>query len=216
MEEIDVAKFIIGMLLLSYSSYQDLKYREADNWIWIAIALTGIFFIFFDLRKWMLILISISISVTIAFLLYLFGMGGADSKALMSLSFLNPLPPSFSIFHSPIFIFPITILINSLLLILPLPIFFFIYNLYKKNAEFPYCFFGYKMNAREAEKKFVWSMERDGKKSIMPQKEEDLKKYGNKEIWVTPKIPFLLFIATGYAVSFIFGDVLFFLVSFLQ
>ena len=216
MEEIDVAKFIIGMLLLSYSSYQDLKYREADNWIWIVIALAGIFFIFFDLRKWLPILISISISVTIAFLLYLFGMGGADSKALMSLSFLNPLPPSFSIFHSPIFIFPITILINSLLLILPLPIFFFIYNLYKKNAEFPYCFFGYKMNAREAEKKFVWSMERDGKKSIMPQKEEDLKKYGNKEIWVTPKIPFLLFIATGYAVSFIFGDVLFFLVSFLQ
>lgn len=208
MEEIDILKFLIGIALLSYAAYKDLKYREAENWIWLAIAIPGIFFIFLNLDKILLSAISIAISIIIAFFLYAFGMGGADAKAIMAISILNPLPPALSIFHSPQFVFPLTVLINSLLLIIPLPIAFFIYNVMKKNIEFPYCFFGYKIKAENAKNKFVWPMEKNGKKSIFPIKDFDFSSCKG-EIWVTPKLPFLIFIAIGYTISYLIGDVLF-------
>jgi len=208
----DIIKFSIALPLLFYAAYSDVKKREADNWIWLVIAIPGIIFLILDRN--MLSILSILISIPIAFLLYIFGMGGADAKAIMALAILNPLPPSISIFHSPQFIFPLTILINSLLLILPLPILFFFYNVFKKNVELPQAFFGYKMDAEKAKNKFVWPMEKDGVKKIYPVKDADLSFYKG-EIWVTPKLPFLVFIFFGYIISYVFGDVLFAFVSFL-
>jgi len=210
--EIDTIKFVISFPFLLYAAYSDIKTRKADNWIWIAIAIPG--FIFLFMEKNILAIISIIISVIIAFLLYIFGMGGADAKAIMAISIMNPLPPSTMIFSSPQFVFPVTILINSLLLILPLPLFLLIYNAIHKNIELPYSFIGYKMDAEAARKKFVWPMEKDGKKYIFPVKDVNLESYEGT-IWVTPKIPFLVFIFGGYIISYIFGDILFAFISFL-
>ena len=125
--EADIIKFAIAFPLLLYAAHSDIKKREADNWIWVFIGVAGIFFLFFN-KNYFLVTISIAISIPVAFLLYIFGMGGADAKAIMAIALLNPLPPSTTIFHSPQFVFPVTVLINSLLLILPLPIIFLIYN----------------------------------------------------------------------------------------
>lgn len=213
---IDFIRLIVGTAILSYASYTDIKYREASNKLWIVMAAVGFPLLFFynfgELKK---IAISISISFVIAYLLYFFGMGGADVKAMWAISILSPLPPKtspFPIFLSFNFIFPLTILVNSLLLFIPLPILFFFYNLYKKDIEFPYCFFGYKIEAKEAKNKFVWSMEKNGKKSIFPQKDVDFTKLNGK-IWVTPKMPFLLFIFIGFLISYIIGDMLFLIFS---
>ncbi|OYT59005.1 hypothetical protein B6U81_06840 [Thermoplasmatales archaeon ex4484_30] len=82
-------------------------------------------------------------------------------------------------------------------------------------SEFPYCFFGYKMKAEKA--RHVWSMESivDGKrkKSILPQKNVDIASFGDEEIWVTPKVPFLIPLTIGYIVSFLLGDVLYKIIS---
>ena len=209
----DIIKFAIAFPLLFYAAYSDVKRREAENWIWIVMGIAGLPFLIFS-KNLFLSIISISVSIPIAFLLYIFGMGGADAKAIMAISLLNPLPPSCSIFHSPQFIFPVTVLINSLLLILPLPLLFFVYNAKRKNAEIPYAFFGFKMDAEKARKKFVWPMEKDGVKKIYPIKDADLNSYHGK-IWVTPKLPFLLFILIGYVISYVFGDILFAFVRFL-
>ncbi len=210
----DLIKFAIAFPLLLYAAYSDIKKREADNWIWLAMGVAGLAFLLFDHKNLTFIAISIAISIPIAFLLYIFGMGGADAKAIMAISLLNPLPPSTTLFQSPQFVFPVTVLINSLLLILPMPLVFLFYNIAKKEAEFPYAFFGYKMEASIAKNKFVWPMEKDGKKSIYPVKDADMQQYHGR-IWVTPKLPFLVFIFAGYTISYLFGDVLFAFVSFL-
>jgi len=211
--EIDALRFVIAFPLLLYAAYSDIKKREADNWIWIVMALFGIPFIIWEKNLFMTA-ISIGITFPVAFLLYLFGMGGADAKAIMAIAILNPLPPSTMLYHSPMFVFPMTVLLNSLILILPLPLIFLIYNVIRKNADFPYCLFGYKMDAIKAEKKFVWPMEKNGKKSIKPIKNADWSTY-HGEIWVTPKLPFLVFILAGYLISYFVGDVLFAFISFI-
>jgi len=199
---IDTARFFIGLAILAYASYTDIKYREASDILWILMAVSGIFLIFLYPDNFSKIAISLAISFLLGVILYFSGMGGADVKAIWAISILRPVSEDF------FFIFPLNVLINSLFLVLPLPLGFFIYNIYKKNVEFPYCFFGYKMKANEAKNKFVWAMEKNGKKSISPKKDVDLSLYGEKEIWVTPQLPFLLFIFFGYITAFVFGNFL--------
>ncbi|MCD6299421.1 MAG: peptidase A24, partial [Thermoplasmata archaeon] len=47
------------------------------------------------------------------------------------------------------------------------------------------------------------------KKSIMPQQDVDVSVFGDDEIWVTPKIPFLIPLTAGYFISFVLGDILY-------
>ena len=212
---IDLLRLLTGFAILSYAAYSDLKYREASNKLWILMGIIGLALLIME-KPDATTFISIAISFPLAFLLYFFGMGGADVKAMWGIALLSPLPPKISLFPSPIFIFPLTVLINSLFLFIPLPFILLFYNAYKKNLEFPYCMFGYKIKAREAKNKFVWSMEKDGKKSIVPVKNFNFDEVADKEIWVTPKLPFLVFIFVGFVISFIFGDILFFLLSLFQ
>ncbi|HEC88094.1 MAG TPA: hypothetical protein ENI52_02125 [Thermoplasmata archaeon] len=215
---IDLIRFAIGSIALSYAGYSDYKSREIEDIPWIIMGITGIALLFFyDLK---MAFFSMAIFSPITILMFLF-MGGADVKAMWGIMLLCPLPPEFFIFpiiKSPLFVFPLTILINSLIIVLPLPFAFFFLNIFKKNFEFPQCFLGYKMRANEVvtKNKFVWSMEKDGKKRILPVKDFDFERAGEREIWVTPRLPLLVFVFFGYIVSFIFGDILFFLLSFFQ
>jgi|Deesub1362A_J573_1020465.scaffolds.fasta_scaffold01078_14 preflagellin peptidase FlaK len=213
---IDLLRLLTGFAILSYAAYSDLKYREASNKLWILMGSIGLIFLAMERPEVTLVFISIAVSFPLAFLLYFFGMGGADVKAMWGIALLSPLPPKISFFPSPIFIFPLTVLINSLFLFIPLPFILLFYNAYKKNLEFPYCLFGYKIKAEKAKNKFVWSMEKNGKKSIVPVKNFNFDEVADKEIWVTPKLPFLVFIFAGYVISFVFGDILFFLLSLFQ
>ncbi len=221
MSELDLARFIVGISLLSYAAYTDLKTREASNKIWLLMGLLGILFLIFEQPDAMKTAISIAVSIPLALLLYVFGMGGADVKAMWAVTLLSPLPPSFyglPYFVSPMFIFPLTFLINSLLLVSFLPLAFFLYNSKRGDISFPQCLFGYRMEVEKAKKSFVWSMEKeDGSKGIMPVKNFDFDSAGSsKKIWVTPKMPFLVFMAFGFLLSFTFGDILFFILSLLH
>ena len=74
------------------------------------------------------------------------------------------------------------------------------------------------MSIEKAKQTFVWPLEKikDGKRklSFMPKDldiDEELKIFemkGIKEIWVTPKIPFMLPLLAGFLASFFLGDIL--------
>jgi preflagellin peptidase FlaK len=147
--------------------------------------------------------------------------GGADAKAIMALAILAPIQPSIYIF--PLWnysIMPYTWMIftNALVLFLAIPISLIFYNSIKKNIEFPHMFMGYKMSIKKAKKTFVWPLERikDGKRKFyyMPKEfdtNKELKlfeKEGIKEIWVTPKVPFMIPILAGFILSILLGDIL--------
>ena len=152
-------------------------------------------------------------------------MGGADVKALMSLAILVPFEPRIFIFPIWGSIMPFTwiILSNSVFIYLVIPISLFFYNLYKRNFEFPNCFLGYKIDLYIARKRFVWPLEKivDGKRKISylsmnKDIEVIYKKFeaeGISNIWVTPKIPFMIPLLIGFIVSFFVGDILFMIMS---
>lgn len=228
---LDVIRLIVGIAILSYASYTDIKTRRASNLLWVIMgAIGGILLIaqyftigFEEIR----LLLSIPLMIGFFYILFQLRLifGGADAKALMALAILVPLKPaidSFPIFNAlPIFTW--TIFSNSVILFLIIPLSLLIFNIIKRNPEFPQCLLGYKMTIEKAKQKFVWPLEKikDGKRKFMympkdfdTEKElEEFKKLGIKEIWVTPKIPFMIPLLAGFIASFVFGDILFYLIN---
>ena len=71
----------------------------------------------------------------------------------------------------------------------------------------------------QARKKFVWPLEilEDGKTKLMMRPKnfevddelDEFEKQGYTEIWITPKIPFMIPLLLGFICTFVFGDILF-------
>ncbi len=231
---IDIVRILTGLIILSYASYSDIKTRLASNILWLVMGIIGIvliviqfFTIGFD-NIYQLAFIPIIIIIMYVFFQMRLIFGGADAKAIMALAILVPVQPmifSFPLWSKSIMPYTWVIFTNSLILFLFIPISLFGYNLIKRNIEFPHLFMGYKMDINKAKKSFIWPLERikDGKRKFyyMPKEfdsEKELKlfeKEGIKEIWVTPKVPFMIPLLVGFIVSFIFGDILMNLLSYL-
>ena len=160
--------------------------------------------------------------------------GGADAKALLSLTILFPFYPvlgSFPILHSDapsaeiILPFSFVILLTAAVVVCILPLGFLAKNLASRDFQYPLAFLGYRMESSEIEKGHVWLMERiqDGKHvtSARTRRDEDLRKEaealsnaGYKRVWVTPKIPFIVPMTASIILSSIIGNWLFYLFSF--
>jgi len=230
---IDISRLIVGSLVLIYASYTDIKTRKASNNLWIIMGSFGVILL---IIQYLIIginnifyIIFIPIMIGFMYILFQFRLifGGADAKAIMALAILAPLEPS--IFGFPLLtsIMPFSWIIfsNSVVLFLLLPLSLFVYNLTKKNIELPYCFLGYRMRIEDAKERFVWPLEKivNGKRkfSYMPKNfdvEDELKVFEKKdihEIWVTPKVPFMIPLLAGFLCSFTIGDILFYLTNIL-
>jgi preflagellin peptidase FlaK len=229
---LDSIRFIVGITILFYASYTDIKTRRASNILWFIMVIIGIilliiqyFTIGFE-NLYYLLFIPIMIGLIYALYQLRLIFGGADAKAIMALAVLVPIEPILDIiplWKNGIMPFSWSIFSNSLIIFLFIPISIFIYNLSKKDIKFPYCFLGYKMDIQKAKEKFVWPLEKleNGKRKFiyMPKnfdgQEEiaEFEKNNIKEIWVTPKIPFMVPLTIGFVFSFIFGDMLFSLLN---
>ena len=224
---LDSIRLIVGLMILSYASYTDVRTRRASNKLWAIMAITGLILItiqYFDPGfENIYILIFIPIMIGLVYILFQLGLvfGGADAKALMAIAILVPTQPQISLI--PIWgqsYMPAawTIFSNSLILFLAIPIGMFIYNIFKRNIKFPYCLLGYRMKISKARNKFVWPLEKlvDGKRKFayMPKLYEteeefdEFEKNNIDEIWVTPKIPFMIPLLIGFVFTFILGDLL--------
>ena len=229
-----IVRLIIGVCILSIGSYTDFKTRTASDKLWFLMGGIGLlilvgqyFSIGFEIPTY---LIGIPLMFGAAYLLFRVGIifGGADAKALMSLSILVPFWPklgnAFPI-HTSILPFPWVVFSNSIFLFLFIPLILLVINAFKKNLEFPYCLVGYKMSIGRAKRSFVWPLERlngEGKRSFIwnPMNDDKIEeefdklgKLGRREVWVTPKIPFMVPLLIGFILSFIVGDILYFIVS---
>ena len=224
---LDVLRFVIGMALLVYASYTDFKYREARNELWIIMGAVGIVLLLYSDYPPPAVFFSVMLMLPIAFVVLVAGMGGADAKALIAISLLAPLFPHIDtavgelpLWVAPVeFPFPLTVFINSLLLFLAIPVALFVRNAIRGDLALPYCFFGCRMQASDIPGSYVWPMEyiEDGrrKKSILPKRDVDPAVFGDEVIWVTPKVPFLIPLTAGYAISFLLGDLVYQVVSVL-
>jgi preflagellin peptidase FlaK len=124
----DGARIILCLSFLIYASWSDYKTREVSNKVWVvlgplALALTGLQFLFFSIHPFQLIqsyILSFAVTSVLAIaIFYVGGFGGADAKALMCIALALPIYPSHLLsqpkgFFSPLF--PLTIFTNSVLL----------------------------------------------------------------------------------------------------
>jgi preflagellin peptidase FlaK len=224
---LDVIRLITGTILLAYASYTDLKTRRASNILWVIMAVVGIILLTIQYldggfpNLWYLVFIPIMIVLVYAFFQLRLLFGGADTKALMALAILVPIQPLIGAFPLWRSFLPgsFCIFLNALLLFLFIPVSLFLFNIGKRNFRFPHCLLGYVVSVEKAKQTFVWPMEKiqDGKRKLvyMPtdfdvdEELAEFEKLGIKEIWVTPKVPFMIPLLAGFLATFILGDILF-------
>jgi preflagellin peptidase FlaK len=101
-----VARVIITLVALIYSSWSDYKTREVSNRVWaiygpVALILSLSELIIYDPSKLTLFALSAGITIGFAFLLFYSGaFGGADSKAFMCIAIALPFFPSITSYTS--------------------------------------------------------------------------------------------------------------------
>ena len=139
----------VGLLL---ASYQDLKYRLVDGYIWlvflilvIPVSFIRIILYWNDGTLVTFIIISMVLGMGIAFFMFLFGLwGGADIIALICLSLISPISLKVvsglpSVFNSNylelILPLSLTIVMNAALLQIPIPIIILIKNIFQYKSD---------------------------------------------------------------------------------
>lgn len=206
---------ILGLIVLLYASFLDLKYRKIDDKSWLALVFLGLLFLAIDYTRGsaeVLVLFAFSSGFTLAIvaILYYAGiMGSGDCKILFGISTLVPQPLHFSIFP----IFSLGVFTNAVLISLAIPLIFFIYNIkrlreVKSLRDFLVLFLGYKKKGNEIGPFEVALENEDGIKIYSNVKNIELgeKQSSDREVWVSPAIPFVVLITAGFLVSALLGD----------
>lgn len=156
--------------------------------------------------------------------------GGADAKALLAISIMFPFYPAVGSvpLASPgsgyeyLFPFSLAVLITAAILVAIMPVAFLAINISHRDLRFPQALLGYKVPAYEVAARHVWLMERVvGEKHVVhtrPKPDEDISmeverlvSCGHGNVWVTPKIPFMIPLLGGLVIAALFGNILLFL-----
>ena len=90
---IESVRLFVVLLCFGYAAYSDYRFREVPNWVWVVFGISGIM-----LETILVLLYGLALpiwsivcpSVFGLFLWYIGGFGGADAKALITLSLLLP------------------------------------------------------------------------------------------------------------------------------
>ncbi len=190
------------------------------------------------------LLLSAGFIFVFVYLLFQIGtFGGADAKALILLSIILPAYPTFQAYgyifplnKSLIDLFAFGIFGNAVLLTIIVPIGLAMYNLIKMGLHIDnplYIFIGYKAKISQLANKHIRliqdfkevngevkvSYKRGGTEidEIVIKKLKKLSEKGliKDEIWVTPKLPFMIPITIGFFVAIFYGDLIFELTKYI-
>ena len=217
----DGLRIILALAMLGIACASDIKKREISDIIWIVFgAIAAILIPFSGNIIEELFKIGIAMIVApIAIIIWRVGLfGGADAFALIVLAGLVP-----NVSLSQGTITPFTTLTNAVLLsIIPMLVnvtrntillaskhdIFEGFNESKKKKMFA-MFVGY----RAANPKFGFSIEQKQGKykklNLTLQHAEYAEFCTKKDTWITPGIPYMIFIAVGFVIQLVYGDIIF-------
>jgi len=240
---LESVKRSIAILCLSIASYQDIKSREVSDKVWLPIIVTSIIInaiekVWIDASIFRFYLLSIAITSFLALTLAYLGLiGGADAKAYICLSILeiplvavtvDKLIPGISIFMNSVILSVfamLIIVINNIILLLKTELYFppnigilkkiilflsaTIVDLNKVKDQ-PYKYFILSSLQNTVEIK-ISIQNMDNYMDII----ESLEKKGIKKVWVSPTLPFILFIFIGYLLYLILGNIILYILNIL-
>lgn len=242
---LDGIRILICIPFLIYSCYSDFKTRRVPNKIWLPMIGIGVILAFVDFITYgpdFFIHFAFSVVLLSVFAYLLFkikAFGGADAKAIITLSILIPTFPSFVLFgHAlpltgipPLNLFAFSTLGNAVLLSLVVPIALFIYNLTQNPEEVIekplYSFIGYKSEISKLKNRHIRLIqdfvEQDDR--VVPrfrfngvqiddaliERLRRLSKEGKipEKVWVMPGLPFMISLTVGFATALIYGDIIY-------
>jgi preflagellin peptidase FlaK len=208
-----VLRFPLSLAMLGGAAILDLRSRRVANLYWapfglfaLALAATDLLAPGADPRA---LGVTYGVAALLCGFFYLLWrlrlFGGADAKALMVLAFLLPRPFPDAVPIPPV----LAALACASLASLAVPVAYAVLNLARGHWAFPALFLGPPMDLERARRAHVWPMqEPDGAGGLrwrytrhvgsdLEARFADLEKSGVHRVWVTPKIPFLLFLAVG-------------------
>ncbi len=180
--------------------------------------------------------IAVVASVLVARALFEAGVlyGGADAKALMVIGLILPVSafplwsPAAAAGVLPYYPFAINVLIDAAFLALAIPISLAVRNLAAGEFEFPRGFLGYRLPVEELPHRFVWLRDptfgpsapeeadtSEADQRLRERQAADLERRGVRRIWVTPQLPFILWILAGTVAALLIGNLVFDLASVL-
>jgi len=214
-------RIVLALAMLGIACASDIKKREISDWIWVVFgAIAAILIPFSPNITDELFKIGIAMIVApISIIIWRFGLfGGADAFALIVLA---ALVPSASLAQGTIT--PFTTLTNAVLLsIIPMLVnvtrnavllaikrdIFEGFNETKKKKIIA-MFVGY----RAANPKFGFSIEQKQGKykklNLSLQHAEYAEFCTKQDTWITPGIPYMIFIAAGFVIQLLYGDIIF-------
>ena len=214
-------RIILALGMLGYASYTDVTKREISDFVWVVFgALAAVLIIFEPNLSDALINIGFSLVVApVVLIIWRIGFfGGADAFAIIVLAALVP-----QITLSDGMITPFTILTNAVLISI-LPLFF---NLFRNLIEIGRktdIFEGFKeptgkkimamfLGYRAKNPKYGFSIEKKAGKNkklnLVLHHAEYAEFCTTPNTWITPGVPYMLFITAGFIAQLLFGDVIF-------
>jgi preflagellin peptidase FlaK len=222
MFDVNNVRIILAIVMLGIASYTDVKKREIDDRIWMIFGGLSLIVLFFTPNIYdSLWTVGISLIVApIALIIWRFGFfGGADAFALIVLA---ALAPSLTLTNSQVN--PFTTLTNTIILsIIPVVVnilrnvislirhenIFEGFENEKRKNKIIAMFVGH----RSKNPKFSFSIEtREGnvKKMNFGMKNADSTEFcTSPDTWVTPGIPYMIYIFGGFVTQLVFGDIIF-------
>ena len=214
-------RIILALGMLGYASYTDVTKREISDYVWVVFGALAAVLIIFEpnLMEGLLNIVISLIVAPIAIIIWRIGLfGGADAFAIIVLAALVP-----QITLSEGTVTPFTVLTNAVLISIT-PLFFnFFRNLIemaKKNNIFEgfdepakkrimAMFLGY----RAKNPKYGFSIEKKSGKhkklNLVLHHAEYADYCTTPNTWITPGVPYLLFITAGFIVQLVYGDLIF-------
>lgn len=231
---IDVIRMGVILLPLLYACYLDVKTRKVSNYFWMVLIPLGFAFNIYELlavsdrRIYFTIQITLSVVVTyaLAYLIFrLHGFGGADAKYLIALSVFfpwYPALPNLPLLGAPRYVFDLftfTVLGNAVLITLFIFPAMFFNNLARHGKIDAAALIGYKVKVGELKsKKHYKIMERFDESGARKYKLTGVEPSGeviaqfegrlgkDETVWVTPKLPFIIFLTAGLLAAIFVGD----------
>jgi preflagellin peptidase FlaK len=219
---------LASLAMLSVASAADLKSRSVSDWLWVAFAAAAAALYVAELPAQAMLpgmALSIALTAALSFASYRAGLfGGADALTLFVLALLMPqYSGSLSLLGRPSPLFPLAVLANALALSACQVLANVARNAmaFLRNRDELFVGFEGETAARKAvafmvgfksaNPLFSFPMERSagaGKKFDFAFRNAETADYETgKNVWVTPGLPFLLYLAAGFIVAVLAGDI---------
>ena len=218
--EIDIIyiRIILALVMLSSATIIDIRKREISDLMWIVFGAISVVVLFFEpnLMEAAFVVGFSLIVAPLVLILWRFGLfGGADALGLIVLAALAPMATL-----SDSVVSPFSIVVNSALLSISPMIINFIRNSVlllrqedifndfdeTKSMKIFAMFLGY----RSKNPKYCFSLEKQvGKKkklNIALHHSDTAEYCTTPDTWVTPGLPFMIFILGGFIIQLLFGD----------